>query len=292
MAYIFIFSIIIPFVLIVVAVPGLRRRSVRGFQTAIELDGAICLKASDGSVAFRPNGGGLLYLGALESVLLLSAGLVGMLNGDGQAGMLPVLIGLIIGCLLVGFAMASIVRSLFRSYLYFDANSRTLETTRPTTQQIPADDGRVEIKRHSRQYYWLAIILLGPVEAGLLALLVILGPELLLREPLFLILPIGIGLALLSAVRSLRMPSIDINANPRTSESRRDQQIPFSEIVNIGVIPRTTGVQEVYIQAVFDRGEAINLGSVSGGNALVRATAISHLVAEVTGAAIRQPIQR
>ena len=119
-----------------------------------------------------------------------------------------------------------------------------------------------------------------------------------------------IGLALFFAVRSLRQPYIYVNANSRTIE-HGTQKIPFSRISNIRATPRTQSFGRIVydvvnvgssdlnktcidIQVVLNNGEVIELGSVSGNVAnsvLSRATAITQLVAEVTSAAIREPVE-
>jgi hypothetical protein len=210
---------IIPAALVWVTVWGLRRLSVRGFQTAIEMDGITCLKA-DGSVIFRRSSGytwlGIMILGVLELALLTFTVLVVTMGN----WTLALLVGLLIGCLVIGLIIFLIVRSLRQPYIYVDANSRTLERG---TQKFPFS----EIS--------------------------------------------------------------DIRATPRTKSVGRTVYDMAGEII--------VGSSDLYktcidIQAVLSNGGVIELGSVSGdvaNSVLLRATAITQLVAEVTGAAIRKP---
>lgn len=165
---------------------------------------------------------------------------------------------------------------------------------------LKADDGSVIIRRPVL-FLWVVIVVGGAFGFGLLVALLVLGVGLpaeivgagiIIEGALFFIVR--------SAIRSLRLPSIYINANSRILERGRGstaQQISFSRISYIRTALPTTnileGVTRIRIQVTLNDGEVIELGSVSGdpNKARTRATAIAQLVAEVTGAAIREPVE-
>jgi hypothetical protein len=177
---------------------------------------------------------------------------------------------------------------------------------------LKAIDGSIVIRPRTL-YNWFVIVVLG----GAAFFLVILFGSIVIRSVdarLIVTCILGAlvtGLALFNplfiAVRSLRQPSICINANSRTLEIRRGsigQQILFSRFAYISATPQTTntgrspdflsglGVGEVAweresgirIQVTLDDGEVIKLGGVSDQS---RATAITELLAEVTGVQVR-----
>ena len=173
---------------------------------------------------------------------------------------------------------------------------------------LKVSDGSVVIKPRTL-YNWFVIVVLG----GAAFFLFIISGGFLIFDPIFtldalisggarlIFYTLVIGLALFFAVRRLRQPSITINANSRALEIRRgsiDQQILFSSFAYISTTPPITnsgrspdfwsklgGSERVIcIQVMLDDGEMIKLGSVSGE---ARATAITRLVAEVTGAQVR-----
>jgi hypothetical protein len=167
---------------------------------------------------------------------------------------------------------------------------------------LKADDGGVVIRRRIHLYNLWAIVILGPFAFFLLLMLLrfifFAGISIFLTSVI-------IGAALLrvalSLVRSLRQPSIiHFKANSRILEIGRGitgQQILFSGISHIRTTPPTKsifeGVTRIRIQVTLDNGEVIELGSVSGdaNKAHTQAAAITQLVAEVTGAAIREPVE-
>jgi hypothetical protein len=169
---------------------------------------------------------------------------------------------------------------------------------------LKANDGSVSIRRHTLRNV-LALVSVSVGASGL-GLLVWVGRDMLSDKDSAA--PVGVGILIIgvvlftigrSAVRSLRQPSFYIDANSRLIESGRGstaQQIFFSRIAYLSTTPPTKssleGVTRIGIQVTLDNGEVIKLGSVSGpdaNKARTRATAIAQLVAEVTGAAIREP---
>jgi photosystem II stability/assembly factor-like uncharacterized protein len=214
---------LLPVALVWATVWGLRRLSMRGFQSAIEMGGITCLKTHDGSVIFRRSSGytwlKIPIFGVLELALLAFTVLVVTMGN----WTLSLLVGLLIGCFLIGLALFFAIRSLRQPYIYINANSRTLERG---TRQIPFS---------------------------------------------------GIS---------------NIRATPRTkSVGRTVYDLAGEIIVGSSDLNKT----RIDIHVVLNDGEVIGLGSVSGNAAnsvLTRATTITKLVAEVTGAAIREPISR
>jgi hypothetical protein len=118
---------LLPVALVWATVWGLRRLSVIGFQTAIEMDGITCLKANDGSVIFRRSSGytwlRILIFGVLELALLAFTVLVVAVGNR----TLSLLVGLLIGCSLIGLDLFNNVRSLRQPFIYVNANSGILE---------------------------------------------------------------------------------------------------------------------------------------------------------------------
>ncbi len=94
-------------------------------------------------------------------------------------------------------------------------------------------------------------------------------------------------------VRNLRMPSVYLNASSRTLEIGRGasaRQILFSSIGHIALTSRVghMDIPITDIQALLNNGEKVQFGSVSGATAEARANAIAQLIADITGAPIRQ----
>ena len=228
---------ILPAALISVTVWGLRRLSMRGFQTAIEMDGATCLKANDGSVVLRRSSGytwlGILMLGVLELALLVFTVLVVTVGN----WTLSLLVGLLIGCVLIGLTMFFTVRSLYQPYIYINANSRTLEAGRGlTTQQIPFSGISYIRATHIKSFGHTPYDLTGEIVLGTIA--------------------------------------------------------AFQGFWTFGAGATNFGKTRIDIQVMLNNEQVIKLGSVSGhDNVLSRATAITQLVAKVTGAAILESSQ-
>ena len=91
-------------------------------------------------------------------------------------------------------------------------------------------------------------------------------------------------------IRNLRMPSVYLNANSRLLEIGRGasaRQFLFSNIGHIALTSRV-GHTITDIQALLNNGEKVQFGSVSGATAEARANTIAQLIADLTGAPIRQ----
>lgn len=134
----FIFSVCAIIVLLpIVAVAGLwlfRRRSMRGFESAIAMDGATCLKDDDGSVVIRRRTFrnyfvlailGLFQLGLVAILLSTIGDILGKTSNltDAFVSLFIVVVS-IVG---IGAAMFTLVRSLRTPPVYINANTKMLE---------------------------------------------------------------------------------------------------------------------------------------------------------------------
>lgn len=169
------------------------------------------------------------------------------------------------------------------------------------------NEGNITIKRPTLQI-WLAVIFLGAFELRLLALVVpdiidiIKGKDESINNMSVIILTvIFLGYVLFQSIQSLRQPStIQIDANSRTIMIRNGltkEQILFSQLSEIFGVTQSAprvgllAVERINIRIMLVNGKVIEMGSVSGDtyNAHSRAVAIAQQIAEVTGAAIREP---
>jgi hypothetical protein len=163
---------------------------------------------------------------------------------------------------------------------------------------LKTNEGNITIKRRT-VYTWLLIVFFGPIELGILALAVSLVTDIIrgkgLPENSIGVIVGGflIGAVLLQNIRTLRQPSIiNFSANSRIlviGRGSTEQQILFSQISQISGVTHQTQlhkVERIDIKLMLDSAKVIELGSVTGYDALSRASAIAQQIAGLTGASI------
>lgn len=140
--FLLIFCLVIPLgtgLIVTLVVWGLRRLSLRlgGFQSAIKIEGATCLKANDGSVIIRPPSGfyrtGALILMGLVGLIGVATPIVflvwAVLMGRALLAdtLRSVAVALAVGIALGGGLVAAVVRSPRQSSMRFNTHTRLLE---------------------------------------------------------------------------------------------------------------------------------------------------------------------
>lgn len=139
----------IPFVIAGVIFWLWRSWSMRGFQSAIGMDGATCLKADDGSVVIRRHTTRnwialvvILGLGLPLTVVILWAAIGGLVKGESDlVGALETL-GVAVGAgSAIGAGVFTLVRSMRRPSVCFNTQARMTESGHgASVRQIPFAD--------------------------------------------------------------------------------------------------------------------------------------------------------
>jgi hypothetical protein len=163
------------------------------------------------------------------------------------------------------------------------------------------NEGNITVKRRTI-YTWLLTVFFGAAELVVLGLAVSLVSGIIKSkgtpETVSAIIFSGLlfGAVLFQNILTLRLPSIiHFNTNSRILEIGHGftkQQLLFSQISKIWGSTRPTPLQRIEridLRLILDNGKLIELGGVTGYDALSRASAIARQISEVTGAAILNP---